>query len=98
MSTLQLILVSAVSAAAATAAVGFALGHLVEVRLKAMRDLFGMALVQRDSFDAALRDRDARIDSVHGRVDLLDQRHADVRQAVDGHEARIARLEGKRIG
>jgi hypothetical protein len=92
--TLQIVFVAVISASLATAAVGFALGHLVEIRLKAMRDLFGMALVQRESFDAALRSRDERIDHLGERIDIVRTENENRDREHQDHERRLKRLEG----
>lgn len=91
-----LVLVALV-ASLATAAVGFAFGHLVELRLKAMRELFGMAIVQRESFDAALRDRDTRIEQVQKHIENLDKAHREHRDDHAALDKRVKALEGKRL-
>lgn len=78
-------------------ALGGAVLIAVELRLKAMRELFGMAIIQRESFDSALRDRDTRISQVQERIEILHRLHGE---HVDRHvelDKRVKALEGKRL-
>lgn len=70
-------------------ATGVSVALMVELRLRAMRDLFRDALLQRESFDAVAR-------NLISRQDRQDERMCRQGNRLDGIEARVSRLEGKK--
>lgn len=70
--------------------IGTVVAALVEFRLRAMRDLFRDALMQRESFDAVARGISSRQDRHEARAEREEKR-------VDGLVERVSRLEGKRL-